>query len=173
MNFGRNRRGGAAVCVAVLLIMMVWLVQGCFAVDASEAGEAIGQAEQDLTAAYFKVAEADGAGADVSVLLDELNSAGAYLSRAKAAFKAGDYDGAIVLAADCSNSVKGVASEAANLESYAQGVRSNMVLSAVFVAIFGVVFVVILGFVGWEFLKRRHFRGVLDKKPQVVDFCEL
>lgn len=173
MNFGRNRCRGAAVCVAVLLIMMVWLVQGCFAVDASEAGEAIGQAERDLTAAYVKVAEADGAGADVSVLLNELNSAGAYLSNANAAFKAGDYDSASVLAADCSNSVKGVASEAANLESYAQGVRSNMILSAVFVSVFGVFFVIFLGFVGWAFLKRRHFRGILDKKPKVVDLCEL
>jgi hypothetical protein len=170
MNFGRNRRRGAAVCVAVLLIMMVWLVHGCFAVDASEAGKAIGQAERDLTAAYVKVVEADGVGADVSVLLNELNSAGAYLSSANAAFKAGDYDSASVLATDCSNSVKGVASEAANLESYAQAVHSNMILSAVFVFVFGVVFIIVLGFVGWEFLKRRHFRGILDKKPKVVDF---
>jgi hypothetical protein len=164
MNFGRNGRRGAAVCVAVLLIMMVWLVHGCFAVDASEAGKAIGQAERDLTAAYVKVTEADGAGADVSVLLNELNSAGAYLSSAN------DYDSASVLATDCINSVKGVASEAANLESYAQAVHSNMILSAVFVFIFGVVFIIVLGFVGWEFLKRRHFRGILDKKPKVVDF---
>jgi hypothetical protein len=173
MIFGGNRRRGAAVCVAVLLIMMVWRVQGCFAVDASEAGEAIRQAERDLTAAYVKVAEAAGVGADVSVLLNELNSAGTYLSRANAAFKAGDYDSASVLAADCSNSVKGVASEAENLESYAQGVRSNTIFSAVFVSVFGVVFVIFLGFVGWEFLKRRHFRGILDKKPKLVDFCEL
>lgn len=170
MNFGRNKRRGAAVCVAVLLIMMVWLVPACFAVDAPEAGEAIGQADRDLIAAYVKVAEADDAGADVSELLNELNSAGTYLSRANAAFNAGDYEKASVLATDCSNSVKGVASEAAILKSYAQGVHINMILSAVFVSIIGVVLVIVLGFIGWSFLRRRYFKGILDKQPKVAVF---
>jgi hypothetical protein len=173
MNFGRNRRRGAAVCVMVLLVMVVWLVPACFAVDASEAGKAVGHAEQDLNAAYVKVAEADSAGADVSVLLNELNSAGTYLSRANAAFKAGDYENASVLATDCSNTVKGVANEATNLQSYAEGAHSNMILSAVFVSVFGVVFVIILGFIGWGFLRRRYFRGILDKQLRQRMSCEL
>ena len=172
MNFGENKRRGAVVCVVVFLIIMVWFIQGCFAADASDASQTIRQAEQDLHEAYVKVADADAAGADVSELSNELNGAGAYLSSASAAFDAGDYDTAIVLATDCRNSVKGISSEAENLESYAKGVSSNALFSAVFVSVFGVVFVIIFGYVGWVFLKRRQFRGILDKKPVAVDFCE-
>jgi hypothetical protein len=170
VNFGKNRRGGVAVFVVVFLVMLVWLVPVCFAVDASEAGKAINQANQDLNAAYVKVAEADSAGADVSALMNELNSAGTYLSKANAAFNAGDYESASALATDCSNSVKGVESEAANLESYAQGAHDSMILLAVFVSAIGVVFVVVLGLMGWRLLKRRYFREILDKQPKVAVF---
>jgi hypothetical protein len=170
VNFGRNRTRGTPICVVVFLVMLVWLVPLCFAVDASEAGKAIGQANQDLNAAYVKVAEADNAGADVSALMNELNSAGTYLSKANAAFKAGDYESASVLATDCSNSVKGVESEAANLESYARGAHDSMILLAVFVSAVGVVFVIVLGLMGWRLLKRRYFREILDKQPKVAVF---
>jgi hypothetical protein len=173
MNLEKNKRRGAVVCIAVVLIMVVWFVQGCFAADASDASDAIREAEKDLNEAYVKVAEADAAGADVSNLSNELNSAGAYLSSANAAFDVGDYDGALVLATECSNSIRGISDEAENLESYAKGVQSNTMFSAVFVSVFGVVSVVVLGFVGWEFLKRRRFKEILDKKPVGVDPCEL
>jgi hypothetical protein len=173
MNLGNNKGRGALVCIAVFLIIMVWLVQGCFAADGSDASDAIRQAEKDLNEAYVRVAEADAVGADVSNLSNALNSVGAYLSSAKAAFNVGDYDGALVFATDCSNSVKGISGEAENLESYAKGVHNNTIFSAVFVSVFGVVSVIVLGFIGWEFLKRRRFKEILDKKPVAVDLCEL
>ena len=173
MDFGRNSHRNTAFCVGVLLIMVFWFVPVCFAADAAEAGEAITQAELDLNVTYVQVAKADGAGADISGLLNALNSAGTYLSRANAAFNIGDYEGAKVLAMECSNTVAGVASEAANLGSYAQGVHDNMTFLAVFVAVFGVVFVIVFGFVGWRLLRRRYFRGILDKQPKVAVFCEL
>jgi len=172
MIFGENKRRSAFVCLVVFLIMMNCYIQGCFAADASDASQAIGQAEQDLCEAYVRVVDADAAGADVSELSNELNVAGAYLSSANAAFNAGDYDAAIAFATDCRNSVKGISSEAENLESYAKGESSNALFSAIFVSVFGVVFVIIFGYVGWEFLKRRQFRRILNKKPVAVDFCE-
>jgi hypothetical protein len=173
MNLEKKKRRGAVVCIAVVLIMVVCFVQGCFAADESDASDAIREAEKDLNEAYVAVVEADAAGADVSNLSNELNSAGAYLSSANAAFDVGDYDGALVFATECINSVKGISGEAENLESYAKGVRSNTIFLAVFVSVFGVVSVVVLGFIGWELLKRRRFKEILDKKPVTVDSCEL
>ena len=173
MNREKNKRRSAVVCSAFVLIIVVCLVQGCFAADASDASDAIHEAEKDLNEAYVKVAAADAAGADVSNLSNELNNAGVYLSTANAAFDVGDYDGALSLATECSNSVKGISDEAENLESYAKGVHSNTIFSAFFVSMFGVVSVVVLAFIGWEFLKRRQFKEILDKKPVAVDSREL
>jgi hypothetical protein len=157
----------------VALILIVEYVPACFAADASLAGKAIDQAERDLTEAYVNVSEADSAGADVSALLGKLNSAGFYLSEANVSFKAGNYDYAVALAMDCSNAVNGVADEAANLKSYTEEVRDNTIFWAVFVSVLGVLSVVVLGFLGWGFLKRRYFRELLNKRPEVVDVREL
>jgi hypothetical protein len=167
MNFGKRKYRDAFVCVFMLLIMVIWFVPVCFAVDGSEASNAIDHAERDLNTAYAEVAEADSAGADVSALLNKLNSAGIYLSEANAAFNAGDYESAIALAGNCSNAVSGVAGEAANLGSSTEVAHFNAVLSAVVVSIFGVIIVAVLGFIGWRFLKRRYFREFLDKRPKV------
>jgi hypothetical protein len=169
MNFGNRRCKDVAVCVAMLLVMLIWFVPMCFAVDGSEASGAIDQAERDLNTAYIEVAEADSAGADVSVLLNELNVAWVYLSGANAAFNAGDFENAVMLAANCSDAVRGIASEAVNLTSYAEGAHFTAVLSAIFVSIFGVVFVVVFGLFGWRFLRRKYFREFLDKRPTVND----
>lgn len=169
MNFGNRKYRDAFFCLLMSLIILIWFMPVCFAVYGSEAGKAIDQAERDLNTVFAEVAEADKAGADVSMLLDELNSAGIYLSRANAAFNAGDFESAVVLAGNCSDAVGGVASEAANLKSYTEAAHSNAVLLAVLVSIFGVLIVMVLGFVGWRFLRRRYIRDFLDKRPKVDD----
>src|SRR4030042_449914 len=58
------------VCLTVFMLLAVWFVPACFAVDAVEANAVIGQAERDLGSAYVVVAGAEGAGADASVLLN-------------------------------------------------------------------------------------------------------
>ena len=168
MNFGKRKYRGAFICVFILLVMVIWFVPVCFAVDGSEVSKAIDQAERDLNTAFAEVAGAEVAGAGVSMLLSELNSAGIYLSRANAAFNAGDFENAVVLAGNCSDAVKGVANEASNLRSSAEEEHSNTMFWAVFVSVFGMVSVIVLGFLGWGFLKRRYSTEVLNKRPKVV-----
>src|SRR3972149_4144133 len=79
------------VCLTVLMLLAIWFVPDCFAVDAVGTNDAIGQAERDLSSAYVAVAEAEDAGADVSLLLNKLEGAGGFLSAAYSAFRAGDY----------------------------------------------------------------------------------
>jgi hypothetical protein len=87
------------VCVVALIFSVNYLPL-CFAVDAPQASTVISQAEQDLKDAYINVSEADSAGADVSLLLERLNRAGAFLSNADSSFKAGSYEDAVTLATE-------------------------------------------------------------------------
>lgn len=157
-----------AFCITALIIAVMY-VPACFAVEVSEASIAIRQAEQDLNDTFVKVFEVDSVGGDISLLLNKLNKGVVKLSEANAAFKTGDYLNAVVMAKDCSDFVNGVENEAANLLSYAKEKQSNMILSTVFVSFFGVLFVIIIGFMGWRFLRKRYFKGVLNKHPKVAD----
>jgi hypothetical protein len=167
MNSHRNIFRSTVVHATVFLIISVCFMPACFAIDATEASNAINKAEQDLNGVYVKVAEADSAGANVSALLNKLGNAADYLSEAWAAFSIGDYDTAIVLATKCSDAAKSVADEATHLGLSAEEARSNMILSIVVVSGVGIGLVLVFGFLGWRLLKRWYFRRVLDMKPEV------
>jgi hypothetical protein len=156
-----------AVCLTVSMLLAVWFVPACFAVDAVEASGAISQAERDLGSAYVVVAEAESAGADVSVLLNKLGSAGDFLSEAYVAFRAGDYGNASVLAMECSRAVEGVVGDATRLKADAERAHSDRLLLTVTESGVGLILLLVLGFSGWRFLKRRYYGRVLDTKPQV------
>lgn len=156
-----------AVCLIVAMLLAVWLVPACIAVDAVEASGAISQAERDLGSAYAVVAEAERSGADVSALLNKLGSAGDFLSEAYAAFRTGDYANARALAMECSSAIEGVAGDAARLKADAERARSDRLLLTSVGSGVGLVLLLVLGFSGWRFLKRRYHKRVLDMKPQV------
>ncbi|HLE75670.1 MAG TPA: hypothetical protein VI864_06460 [Candidatus Bathyarchaeia archaeon] len=156
-----------AVCLIVSMLLTVWLVPACFAVDAAEASGTIDQTEHDLSSAFAMVAEAESAGANVSALLNKLEIAGDFLSRAYAAFGTGDYENANSLAVDCSHTLKGLANDAASLKLDAEKAQGDRLLFTAMWSGMGEVSLLVLGFLGWKFLKRRHFRRVLDMKPQV------
>ena len=158
-----------ATCLIVLVLLAVLFVPSCFAVGACEATTAVGQAEHDLDSAYIAVAEAEDAGADVSALLNKLNSTGDFLSEAYAALSIGNYVSASVLAIDCSSAVEGIAGDAARLKADAEKTHSDRFLFAVVESSVGLVLLLVFAFSGWKFLKRRYYRRVLDMKPHVEE----
>jgi hypothetical protein len=166
MDSGRNTYKGVAFCVAVSIILM-WFVPLCFGVSIDEVAEAIGRAEYDVGSAFVAVAEAERAGADVSVLLDTLDSAGGFLSEANVAFSAGNYESAFSFAVACSSTVAGVAEDAARLKVAAEIAESASFFSTLIVSGIGVGVVLACACFVWWFLKRRYFRRVLDMKPEV------
>lgn len=164
-----NRRTNCRSLVVYLImatLLAIWFVPACLAADASGATGSMRQAEHDLNLAYVAVAEAEDAGASVSALLNTLGSAGDLLSKAYAAFEAGDYDNSIMLSMDCSHSVEGIATKAANLKVDAERARSDGLLIAVAESSVGLVLLLALGLVGWKFLKRRYFGRLMDMQPQ-------
>jgi len=111
--------------------------------------------------------EAEGAGADVSALLNKLDSAGGFLSAASFAFKSGSYENASVLAMACSSAVEGIVEDAALLTTDAEKTHSDSVLLTVAESAAGLVLLLIFGLVGWKLLKRKYFKQALKMKPQL------
>lgn len=167
MKRGMKNFRKVVVCLAVLMLTIVCFLPTCFGIDAVEASGVIDQAEHDLGSALAVVAEAESAGADVSVLLNKLESASGFLSDAYVAFRAGDYGNASLFAVDCSRVVEGVAGDATHLKEDAEIARSDRLLLTVTETGVGLVLLLVLGFFGWSFLKRQYSKRVLDMKPVV------
>jgi hypothetical protein len=157
------------ICFAVWILAAVTFVPACFAVDATGANAAIGQAERDLCSAYVAVDNAEAAGADVSALLNELRGAADSLSQAWAAFRTADYANANMLAVKCSHALNGVAVDAANLKIDAEKEHSDSLLLSGAGSCVGLVLLLVFGLLGWKLLKKRYLRRVLDMKPQMEE----
>ena len=166
---GTKAYGIFAVCLVVSMLLAVWFVPVCFAVDAVEASIVINEAERGLSSAYVVVADAEGAGADVSALLSKLDSAGDFISEAHVAFWSGDYENASVLADECSNAVKGIADDAARLKTDAEKALSDRLLLTVTESGVGLILLLVFGLLGWKLLKRHYFRRALEMKPQMEE----
>jgi hypothetical protein len=155
------------VSLIVSMLLVVWLVPTCFAADAVEASNAIGQADRSLGSAYVAVAEADMAGANVSMLLDILDSAAASLSEANLAYRVGDYESAFSSAMACSNAVGGVVDDVVRLKVNAEIAHNAEVILTAFNSGIGIGVLLVCAFFGWRFLKRWYFKRILDMKPKV------
>lgn len=132
-----------------------------------EASSAISEAEMALTFAYEAVSEAEQAGANVSGLLIRLNKAGDFLVRAKVAYRLGDFNEAVGLAALCSEIGGEVKDEADVLLVRAYERRGRDFWWILAGSLVGVVSVGVGGFMGWRVFKRFYYRRVLGMKPEV------
>jgi hypothetical protein len=150
--------------LVVLVIVLTFSVAGApfcvFAVDEADAGSAIAVAEDGIVVCYRAVAGADEAGANVTGLLLTTNEAGDLLSRAKLAYKMGDFDSAVSFAVQSQEKLNGLEAKADVLRENAmqQGHWDFMV--NVVGSIVGAVVVVCGGFVVWFLLKRRYEKVV-------------
>ena len=164
MNFWRKRWPKAAVCLSLLIAMTFWLSSICFAIDSVDTSGAIAQAEENLDLAYIKVAEADAAGADVSLLLLKLDTAGGFLSEANSAFRSGDYERAYSSAIDCKTATNGIVDDAARLKMEAEeNFNERWFLTRVGSGI-AICVILVFAFFGWRMLKNRYLKQVSNVK---------
>ena len=157
----------------VLLILSAFaapvFVSEAFAVDSEDvAASAVDRAEGAVVSAYEAVLDAEEAGANVSGLLGRLNVAGEYLASARVWYGLGDFDSATRFADLCYDVGEEVRSEAVELRNEAYGLWVTGLVVRMTVSIFGVVFVVFLGFVVWRWFKRRYRKRVLGMRPEVA-----
>jgi len=125
------------------------------------------EAENDLTSAYIAVEEAEQVGANVSELLAKLKFAGNLLADAYNAHRVGDYDNACSYAMNCSNSVNGIASEAAGLKLEAEKAYGERLFTTAAASSAALSLLFVLSLFSWRFLKKGYFKRILRMKPEV------
>ena len=157
------------LCVSafVLFILLSLLVNSCFAIDRADAESALAKAENDLSAGYVAVAEAERAGANVAKLLARLRLGGELLAEAMNAYKIGDYDRAYSFAVNCSSMIANAVYEASDLKRQAEEDYSERLLFNVEISSIGLSVLFVLSLFGWRFLKEKYLKFVLKMKPEL------
>ena len=147
--------------LSIAFIMVFTSFTGSYAWGATEgeALDAVVAAEEMTVTCYRAVVEADGAGANVTVLLRRLDEAGELLSKAELSYGRQDFDSAFDYSSQSVNKLTGFVAEAEVLEETAVQEHYLALLITVGGSAAGVVAVVCCGFFGWRLLKKRYGKG--------------
>jgi hypothetical protein len=124
--------------------------------DQTEANAAIASAKEQILTCYQAAKEAEGAGANITVLVAVLNDAGILFSRAEFAYSVSDFDAARDLAVQSQSTLGDFVPEAKTLKETATQQRNQDFLINVVGSIAGTFAVIIAGFVAWRFLKKKY-----------------
>lgn len=152
----------------VLFVLVVSIIAVDCVADAEEASLAVKRAEGVVDSAYRVVLEAEGAGANVSGLLFQLNRAGDLLAQASVSYRTGDFDGTVRSADLCSEIGEDVRGEAEGLKDLAVVQGAQRFRWTIIASFLGVAIIVCATFVGWHIFKLRYYRRVSEMKPEVA-----
>jgi len=143
----------ALLSIAFILVFTSFAGSHVLGATESEALDAVVEAEETIVYFYGAVAEADRAGANVSVLMATLGEAGEFLSKAEFSYGRGDFDSAVDFANQSQSVLYGLVEEAEVLTENV--IKENYLdfLVAVGSAI-GAVSIICGGFAAWFFLKK-------------------
>ena len=153
----------------VVFVVLTLSLQGlCGASGYVEAASSLDGAEALVCQAFETVLEAEQAGANVSILIADLDEAGALLAEAEVLRRNGSVDEAAGLADQAVVIADDVEREALELKNLASVNRQNVFWFSSVCSLIGVsVFLVVLFFV-WSWFRRVYVRRLLRMKPEVV-----
>lgn len=155
-----SRRFVASLLIALIAAFSVLSMPVCVFGEASEtdARSAIDAAHGELVVCYQAVANASGAGANVTGLILILDQAGGNLSRADLAYKMGDFSSAQSYAVQSLNLLvqNNVKNQANALMGSASNARLWDFMINVAGSLIGAFVVACSGFIVWTFLKKRE-----------------
>ena len=134
----------------------------------SEAQQAINAAQDAINTAYTYLQTADVAGAQVSDLINTLNTAIRDLNQARAAYDATNYGYAITLATNAENNATIVTSEAQNRGTLAT-LQVQVQLSATIAIIVIVVVILYFAITRWLRYRKRQKREFLQMRIQLPE----
>jgi hypothetical protein len=156
-----------AICLAIIVLFAFCFVPVGLAIGSNEAGDALRRAEVDLGSAFGAVADAERAGANVTDFVGRLNYADGFLAEGYAAYRSGNYESAMSMAATCSSATEGIVNDAGYLKASAERAYGDIVLMTAVISGVGLIIFFILAFLGWRLLKKFYSKRVLEFKPTV------
>lgn len=162
------------IAVGVALLMSFLIVSqptAClFAVyGADDVPSEVDQADSAIAEALVAVAEAERAGANVSVLLVRLDDANVLLAEARNALRRGDYGDASLLAGQALGVVEGLLEEAGSLKLAAESDRQGRLVWMASLSGLGLVVLFVVSLLGWRLLRRRHIGQIMVMRPEKVN----
>ncbi len=157
-----------AVSAAILLFLMA-SAASCIVVAAQtdEVAPKLQSVNSAFEEAFNAVLDAERAGANVTVLLNQLNTIADSLAQAEIAYRNGDAAAAEKIADSTFTIVLEVKSNAVSAENAAIATHQNGLWASVVVSTIGAVGLVVLLFSVWRLLKQRYVKNFLDAKPEV------
>jgi hypothetical protein len=167
----------SSVCKVKILGLLLCLSVGlaqlssyafCALGEKDDALSKIEDAEKLICQAFEGVLEAEGAGANVSSLLVQLDSAGSFIDDARMRYRSGDFAGALQSANASIQSVEGFAEKVEQLKVSAANEYKERAFQIVATSGMGILVVILVTMACWLLIKRRYYRNVLNMKPEVV-----
>jgi hypothetical protein len=159
------------VSASFLLVLMVFgsFLHNALCVEADdEASFRVGEAEKAVQQAFVAVLDAEGAGANVSGLVIELNEAGTFLTEAEIAYSGGNFSEALRHADRCSVLVDDVMNEALSLKSSALADGQRVFWWTFAFSLMGAFGFFTASCIVWVWFEHVYVRKWLTKKPKVV-----
>jgi hypothetical protein len=158
-------RSKIPITLIIILVLFVMAVTSP-AWGQADAATAISSAKNTILSCYNAAKEAEAAGANISVLVDNLNEAGSLLSQADLAYATNDFDAAFNLAIQSQNSLNDCLAEANTLKETAAQQQNQDFLKNVVGSIIGTFVVIFAGLAIWLLLKKKY--GVTEhESPRV------
>jgi hypothetical protein len=141
---------------------------GIFASSMDDTSMIVSEAEEILGVTYEAVLEAEQVGANVSILLSQMDLGAEYLAEANFRYRLGAYEEATHFARVCIETVDDVRSIAFELSDNSKRLRENEFFLRLLWSSVGVVGVGLIGFVFWRFFSGRYLQRDFDLKLEVV-----
>jgi len=168
MNWSFRSFAKTALASSAILMLVGLVVCGPLHASTSVGTSSrITNADDALKLAFKRVLEAEGAGANVSSLMSDLNEAGEFLAEAEMSYRNGNLTDAVGLADRCSGLAEAVSIEAAALKGSALADSQRAFRSTIIFSTGGTFAFVAVLVLFWFWFKRVHARRLLGMKCEV------
>jgi hypothetical protein len=162
-------RFSSIILLALLILSICFLGLNTAFAQTNQADSKLQAANNSVNQAFNAVLDAEKAGATVTDLLAQLNTAADILAQAENSYRAGDINASIAKA----NSLLPITQEIANnaqvlKQSAIVNTQNNFWSTIIFTVVIAVVFVLVLFFV-WRWFKRNYMKRLSESKPEVTD----
>lgn len=156
--------------IAILLacIMFTFCISDNLVIAQTNQTTSLQVANDAVEQAFEAILDAETAGANVTILLSDLNDATDLLVRAQNAYQTGDTDTSTIHADAAISIAQQIETSALTAKEDALATGQLALLSTVVITIVASIVFVFLLFFFWRLFRRRYINSLLDAKPEVI-----